>query len=308
MNDRKIGKYQLRERLGKGGMGEVYKGVQLSMGRTVAIKLMHKHLADEPAFLERFAREAKGVAQLSHPNIVRIIDFDVEDGQYYMILEYVSGPTLDQYLTEHGYFSPEEALKVIAQLLDALGCAHEKGIIHRDIKPSNVIFTDATLSCPVLTDFGMARLASHQTMTASGAMIGTPAYMSPEALRGDKVDQRTDIYSLGVVLYEMLVGKKPYTSDSVYGIIFNTLHKPLRKPRQLNPNLPKVVEQLILKALSLEPEKRFQSAQAFYEAIQQTLVELRRKPSRSSLPVTTFAAKAFGQLIIKRFSSLGLNH
>lgn len=282
MNSRtkKLGKYEIKQRLGKGGMGEVYKGLQPRMGRSVAIKVMYKHLLDETDSVERFRREAKGGGLLRHRNIVRVIDFDRQDGLYYLVLEYLAGETLEAHLNQRTSLSAQEALKIVAQLADALAYAHQRGIIHRDIKPTNIMFTNEKLKCPVLTDFGMARVLHDTQMTLTGAMIGTPAYMSPEALRGEEVDHRSDLYSLGVVLYEMVVGKKPYSAKSPYGMMFKRLHKPLPAPRKLNPSLPKCVERLILKALAPNVADRYQSAQLFYNAIQQTLTDLQAKPPR----------------------------
>ena len=280
-NGRKLGKYELRQQLGKGGMAEVWKAFQPGIDRFVAIKLMHKHLADEADFVERFRREAKAVGQLQHNNIMRVIDFDVEGDEHYMVMDYIQGGTLAEYLQQHGTLPPEEALQIAVQLADALAYAHERGMVHRDIKPANVMFMDDNASCPVLTDFGIARLLSNQTMTMTGAMVGTPAYMSPEAIRGEKVDERADIYSLGVMLYEMVVGRTPYTADTPYGMILKQMNEPLIPPRSIKPDVPEQVEQLILKAVLKDVETRYQSASEFRQAILETLEALTGKRVQS---------------------------
>ncbi|MGB0387729.1 MAG: protein kinase domain-containing protein [Ardenticatenaceae bacterium] len=280
---RKLGKYELRELLGKGGMAEVWKAFQPGVEREVAIKLMHKHLADQSDFVERFRREARAVGQLQHNNIMRVIDFDVDGDEYYMVMDFIQGGTLGEYMKDNSPLPPQEALKITAQLADALAYAHERGMVHRDIKPANVIFMDDTYSCPVLTDFGIARLLGDQTMTMTGSMVGTPAYMSPEAIRGEKVDGRADIYSLGVMLYEMVVGKTPYTADTPYGMILKQMHDPLPPPREVNPDVPEVVEQVVLKALAKDPDERYQNAVDFHNAVFEALASVTGSSAKLSL-------------------------
>src|SRR5947208_2650810 len=183
-----LGKYQVMERLGRGGMADVYRAYQPGMDRYVAIKVMHSHLADDSNFITRFRREAQSVGNLRHPNIVQVIDFDVQDDEYYMVMEYIQGETLKAVLKRRGTLPLEEALNIASKLADALAYAHSQGMVHRDIKPANVLFTKA--GSPVLTDFGIARLLDASGLTSSGVMIGTPAYMSPEAGRREKVDER----------------------------------------------------------------------------------------------------------------------
>ena len=285
----KLGKYELVERLGKGGMAEVWKAFQPRLERFVAIKLMHKHLADEANFVERFRREARGIGQLQHNNIVRLIDFEFEGDEHYMVMDYIEGGTLQEYLSQNRILAPTEALRIVEQLADALAYAHQSRMVHRDIKPGNIMFTDDSCSSVVLTDFGVARVLNNgMTMTMTGAMLGTPAYMSPEALRSEKVDERADIYSLGVVLYEMLTGRTPYMADTPYKMIIKQLREPHPSPREINPDLPEVVEQLVLKALAKETNERYQNAYTFHEAIQETLAalsEINGKPSAVSSSV-----------------------
>ena len=235
---RKLGKYELIERLGKGGMAEVWKAFQSGVERNVAIKVMHKHLADDADFVERFRREARAVGQIRHNNIVRVIDFDIEGDEYYMVMDYIQGGTLAGYIKQQGVIPVEEALRLIGQLVDAVAYAHQLGMVHRDIKPANVMFQDNNYSSPVLMDFGIARILGQDKLTVTGSMVGTPAYMSPEAIRAEEIDGRADIYSLGVMLYEMVVGRTPYEADSAYAMILKQLNDPLPPPPPLHPPPP----------------------------------------------------------------------
>jgi serine/threonine protein kinase/Tfp pilus assembly protein PilF len=260
-----LGKYQVIERLGRGGMAEVYRAYQPSMDRYVAVKVMHAYLADDKDFTERFKREAKSVGALRHPNIVQVIDFDMADDVYYMVMEFIPGDTLKAMLERRGALPIGEALDFTIKLADALAYAHHEGMLHRDIKPANVLFTKG--GEPVLTDFGVARIMGSTHLTASGAIVGTPAYMSPEAGRGDQVDARADIYSLGIVLYEMLTGAVPFDADTPYAVIFKHINDPLPMPRQYVPDLPDEIEALLLRSLAKDKEARYQTADQFLEAL-----------------------------------------
>jgi tetratricopeptide (TPR) repeat protein len=262
-----FGKYQIVERLGRGGMADVYRAYQPGMDRYVAIKIMHAHLSEDPDFITRFKREAQSVGALRHPNIVQVIDFDSQDDEYYMVMEYIKGDTLKTLLKQRGALPLDEALDLLIKLADAVAYAHSQGMIHRDIKPANVLMSGP--HNPVLTDFGIARILTATGLTASGLAIGTPAYISPEAGRGEKVDERADIYSLGIVLYEMLTGVVPYDADTPYAVILKHINDPLPGPRQRIPDLPESVEQIILKALAKNRNDRFQSAAEFRDALQE---------------------------------------
>lgn len=276
---RKLGKYEVVERLASGGMGEVYKAFQPGVERYVAIKVMHPHLAGTGDFVQRFQREARSIGRLLHPHILSLIDFDVEGGLYYMVLEYIPGGTLRTYLNNQKQMPVEEALRITGQLADALAYAHQQGMIHRDIKPGNVMFADENRQHAVLTDFGIARLLNQGDMglTQPGALFGTPAYMSPEAMRGETLDGRADIYSLGVLLYEMVTGQRPYIAETPYSLLMKMSTQPLPPPRKLNPSLPQGVQQVLYKALAQEPAKRFQSAAEFSMAVKQLQADLMRR-------------------------------
>ena len=281
-----FGKYELNERLGRGGMADVYRAYQPGLDRFVAVKTMHGHLADSPEFVSRFKREAQSVAQLRHAHIVQVIDFDVEDDVYYMVMEYIQGDTLKAYVSQKGVLPIPESLHLAGQLIDALDYAHENGMIHRDIKPANIMFTDGGFSHLVLTDFGIARILDASGLTMSGMTVGTPAYMSPEAGRGEKVDERGDLYSAGIVLYEMLTGQVPFEADTPYAIIMKHINDPLPSPRQINAQLPESVERLLLKALVKNPDDRFQTAAEFRKGIRWV-----QKNLSHELPTKVRAAK-----------------
>lgn len=281
---RKLGKYQLVERLGRGGMAEVYKAYQPGVERHVAIKVMHGHLSDNQELVQRFQREARSIGQLQHQHIGRVIDFDVEADVYYMVMEYIQGGALDSYLKQKKVLPVDEAVDITLQLADALAYAHQRGMIHRDIKPGNILFTDESHSHALLTDFGIARLLDEQQMTMTGALVGTPNYMSPEAAQGEVCDARSDIYSLGVVLYELVTGRTPYAADTPYSFLLKQANEPLPPPRTLNPKLPAALETTILKALAKEPAKRYQSAGDFATALRQRQMGAASAPA-TSLPM-----------------------
>ena len=267
LTGRHLGKYELLERVGKGGMAYVYKAYQPTVDRFVAVKVLHSHLAEDGDFLERFKREAKGLGSLRHPHIVNVIDFDVDDGWYYMVMDFIEGETLETVLDRRGRLPVDEALRLTATLADALAYAHENGRIHRDIKPGNVIFADAAQRQPVLTDFGLTRLLDNATITISGTIAGTPAYMSPEAAQGLKTDARSDIYSLGVMLYEMVTGRRPYLGETPLSVIMKLVTEPLPPALSLNPDLPLAVDEILAKAMAKLPEDRYQQAAELRTAV-----------------------------------------
>src|SRR5512143_2313216 len=267
-----LGKYQLVDRLGRGGMADVYKGYQPGLDRYVAVKVMHPHLAEDTNFITRFRREAKSVAELRHPYIVQVFDFDTQGENYYMVMEYIEGgQTLKQVLqklAERAERLPiEQTLDIVAKLADALAYAHNLGMIHRDIKPANVLL--ASLDRPVLSDFGIARLINESGLTVIGMLIGTPAYMSPEQGRGERIDVRSDIYSLGIVLYEMLTGQPPYDADTPYAIILKHINDPLIPPHVLTSPMPEAAERIVLKCLAKDAADRFASMAELRDALRE---------------------------------------
>ena len=266
-----LGQYRLVERLGKGGMAEVYKAYQPSLDRYVAIKVLHAYFAEEEDFRNRFQREARAVARLRHPNIVQIYDFGVEGDIYYMAMEFLAGGTLKQRLRQTEALLPhQEVLRIVERVAAALDYAHARGIYHRDVKPANIMLTDDNQV--ILTDFGLAKMAEGSQYTRSGLSVGTPEYMAPEQGQGLPVDHRADVYSLGVVLYELLTGQLPYTADTPVAVIFKHIKDPLPLPRTINPALDEKLERVILKALAKSPADRYQSAGELAVALRQALV------------------------------------
>jgi serine/threonine protein kinase len=262
-----FGKYRITEHLGSGGMSEVYKAYQPGLDRYVAIKVLHSFLAQEEDFLTRFQREAKFAAMLRHPNIIQVYDFDYdeESNSYYMVMEYVEGESLKTRLqkkAKKGEMTPlEESIRIVIAIANALDYAHQHGTVHRDVKPANIMFNQDEQ--PILTDFGIAKMVDVAGLTASGAMVGTPAYMAPEQGMGQAGDERADIYSLGVILYQLTTGHRPFDADTPLGVALKHINAPLPPPIVVNPNLPHSIEAVTLKALAKDPDNRYQTAQEF---------------------------------------------
>jgi tRNA A-37 threonylcarbamoyl transferase component Bud32 len=262
-----LGPYQILEQLGQGGMATVFKAYQPAMDRFVAIKVLPRHMAGDPQFRARFQREARTIARLEHRYILPVHDSGEQDGVHYMVMRYTEGGTLSDLIASKT-LSVERAAQLIAQVADALGYAHRQGVVHRDIKPANVLISregDALLS-----DFGIARIVEGSIqLTSEGMLIGTPFYMAPEQVQGRPSDARTDIYALGVVLYEAVTGRRPYEAETPLAVALMHVHNPLPPPRQIRPDLPEPLERIILRALAKSPEDRFQTAEEMGAALQQ---------------------------------------
>jgi len=258
-----LGGYRILEQIGRGGMATVYKAFQPSLDRNVAIKVLPPYFAEQDdTFLKRFRLEARAVAALRHPNILVVHDYGEQDGTTFIIMEYVEAGTLTDRL---GRPMPLPEIEVLLrQVAASLAYAHEKGIIHRDVKPSNILLPKP--EWPLLTDFGLAKIVGGTHLTQTGAIAGTPAYMSPEQGRGDTLDHRTDIYSLGIVLYEMTTGVVPFKAETPMAVIVKHIIEPLPLPRAVNPELPEAVERVILKALAKDPQDRFSNANEMADA------------------------------------------
>lgn len=264
-----LGGYQIVEQIGKGGMASIFKAYQPSLDREVAVKVMPPFFAQQDeSFSTRFKREARAIAKLRHPNILVVMDFG-EEGEYaYIVMEYISAGTLKEQM-EQGPMTLRQIAAIMSQIASALDYAHAEGVVHRDIKPSNILMPKKDWA--LLTDFGLARMVGGSLLTQSGMTVGTPAYMSPEQGSGDPVDHRTDIYSLGVMLYEMVTGEVPYTAETPMAIVVKHIVDPLPMPRAKRPNLPEEVQRIILKALAKKPTDRYQRAGEIAEALNAAL-------------------------------------
>jgi serine/threonine-protein kinase len=267
------GRYLIEDVLGQGGMSTVFKANDPNLRRVVAVKMIHPHMSSDQDFVRRFEEEATAVAQLRHPNIVQVFDFDHDGDTYYMVLEFVPGESLQERLfrlEQSGrQLSMEEVVKHSVEVCQAVDYAHQRGLIHRDLKPANVMLNvhgDA-----VLMDFGIAKIIGGQHHTATGAVIGTALYMSPEQIKGVEVDRRTDIYSLGVMLFEMVSGKPPFQADSAMSLMMMHVNDPVPDLRQLRPEIPQGLVAVIEKALSKDRNNRFQTAGEMAEALKNAL-------------------------------------
>jgi eukaryotic-like serine/threonine-protein kinase len=252
------GKYEIKAELGRGGMGVVYLGYDLMLRREVAVKVLPREFTYDAEFVQRFRQEAILAAGLHHPGIVTIHDVGEQDGIHYIVMQFLEGVTLDQWLMSHGQMSLAQAYHILRQVAEALDYAHNRGIVHRDIKPSNIMISPTGQA--TVMDFGLVRAGEGTGLTRSGIVVGTPEYMAPEQALGQPVDGRTDIYSLGVVAYKMLAGQVPFARSTPMAIAYAHVHQPAPLLRTLRPDLPKSVEAVVLKALGKRPIERYQLA------------------------------------------------
>jgi len=275
----RLGKYEIQTEIGRGGMGAVYKGYDLALDRHVAVKVLAPHLVWARESVERFLREARAAARLSHASIVTIHDVGQEAGWYYFVMEYLEGQTLTEAIQERGPLPPGEVLSILRPLADALDYAHQRGLVHRDVKPGNVMVSSA--GSATLTDFGIARAAQETRLTSTGTIVGTPEYMSPEQAKGLAVDARSDQYSLAVVAYEMLSGQVPFEAESTLALLHKIVYDPLPPIREINPDLPLGVEAVLRKALAKDPGDRYEGTSGFVEALGRALAgeEIVKKPT-----------------------------
>ena len=262
---KQLGKYLIEAELGRGGMGVVYRAHQPSLERTVAIKLLSSDLIGDPDGVRRFRQEARAIARLNHPNIVQVYDIEEEENLLYLVMEFVDGESLDGLITKQ-VLTESRCLKIVAEIADALHFAHEKGVVHRDVKPANVLMTsDGRVK---VADFGLAYLIDREGgTTRTGFLVWSPNYMSPEQAMGQKADRRSDIYSLGVVLFRMLTGRVPFVAESSHAVLFMHVQQEPPDPREMNRGISLVTRGLVLKALNKKPEARFQTMGEFRDAL-----------------------------------------
>jgi len=287
------GKYQIRESIGEGGMGVVYEAEHLALGLVVAVKVLHPSEPNAPHVIERFKTEARSAANIRHPNVVEVTDFGLTpDRRPFFVMEYLSGESLAQRLERAGRLPERAVVDIADQMLSGLSSAHRRGVIHRDLKPENVFLakTEGLGESVKLLDFGVARIiggkepvagpvravsrtsADGKPLTQRGIVLGTPGYLSPETARGAPADLRSDLFSIGVILYEMLVGRRPFRGETIDEIISSTLNKPVPSPRALRPDLTPEMERLVLTSLAKDPKDRFQTAEEFLRHLAATAV------------------------------------
>jgi len=291
------GRYQIEALLGQGGMSAVYKATDPNLKRVVAIKLIHSHLSADQQFVQRFEEEASAVASLRHPNIVQVYDYNSDEGTHYMVLEFVPGETLQdrlQHLSSQGRkLEINEAIKYILNICDALSYAHQRGMIHRDIKPANIMLD--IYGQAILMDFGIVKILGGTSHTATGAVLGTARYISPEVIRSEQADQRSDIYSLGVMIYEMLSGQPPFRSDSTMSLMMMHLNDPVPDPRTLRADLPIELVNIMLRCLEKNRANRYQNVTELSTDLKNVLNGAKSPLTTAPVPVETadrFPAKA----------------
>lgn len=269
MVDTRVANYLIQQKLGQGGMGVVYKAIDLNLDRPVAVKVLTPELARERGLVERFRHEAKALANLNHTNIATLYSLQESAGQYFMIMEYLEGDTFDQLIQRRSRIASNDAIRWFKQALLGIGFAHRSGIVHRDIKPANIILTNVGIV--KVMDFGIAKVLGNNRLTSSGTQMGTAAYMSPEQIRKEPVDARSDIYSLSVTLFEMVTGNLPFSCASDFEMMSAHLRMTPPRPSRFCADIPPVLEDAILLGLEKKPADRFQTAEAFGAALEKSV-------------------------------------
>ena len=282
-------RYELQELIGGGGMADVYKAQDKLLDRAVAVKLLHQQYANDAEFVEKFRREATAAAKLAHPNIVNIYDVGEDGGSQYIVMEYVSGPTLKEVIQQKGCLEPIEAVRIAKEIASALESAHRNNLVHCDIKPHNIlVMPDGHIK---VTDFGIARAVSASTMTYSGSVMGSVHYFSPEQAKGTVITTKSDVYSLGVVLYEMLTGQLPFNGETSVSIALKHLQEEPVSIRQLNPSIPPVLEAIVQKAMSKDPADRPNSTELYADLNQAKAMLADRGTSQEAVSNDPFATR-----------------
>jgi eukaryotic-like serine/threonine-protein kinase len=268
--NKQVGKYIISNEISRGGMGIIFLGKHVTLNRYAAIKMLFPHLAGEANFVKRFREETNAMSKVKHSNIVDIYDYEEAHGTYFIIMEVVVGRSVESYLKEVGPMTPGAAARIIRQVLDALEYAHEKGVLHRDIKPSNIMIDQNGLV--KVLDFGIAKIIGGENLTQTGFVVGSPHYISPEQAQGESVGQASDLYSVAVVLFQMLAGRPPFVSETPVGVIMAHIKDAPPKVRKFNPNISPSLEKFVLKGLEKKPENRYQTAKEMREAMDKIIL------------------------------------
>src|SRR6266478_7376686 len=259
-------RYQLQDPIGRGGMATIYRGLDLHMDRVVAIKVLRDVYSSDPKFVKRFELEAKAASALQHPNIVQVYDYGLTDGNYFIVMELVEGTDLRRYLRSRGVLDVDRAVIIAHDVALGLGAAHRRNIVHRDVKPQNVLVGRG--GSIKLTDFGIAFVVNAERLTDTGMTVGTVQYFPPEQAQGEIVSPAADVYSLGIVMYETLTGHTPFDGDNPVAVAMQHIQDPPTPPRQLNPNIPPALEEIILRCLEKVPEMRFRDGSQLARALE----------------------------------------
>ena len=288
--------FRLDRIVGTGGMGVVYEGWNEALSRRVAVKILHRDLVANKDVVTRFHREAQIASQLDHPGIVRVILFgQLADGNLYLVLEFLEGPTLSAALEADGAFTLERTVRLMGLIADAIGYAHQKGIVHRDLKPENIVLTRRDgEEQPKVLDFGIAKMlvGAASFVTQSGLIFGTARYISPEGAAGEKVDPRSDVYSLAVMTYELLAGRAPFESEEPVQLLVKHMHETPAPLRRLAPAVPQTLEDVVMRALAKNPDARPEHAGLFAKALRDAFAEHAGSPLRSAVPTTGMGMSA----------------
>jgi serine/threonine protein kinase len=272
-------RYRIEGFIGRGGMATVHRGTDQVLDRTVAIKILAEPLARDPTFLERFRREAQAAAGLSHPGVVSVFDTGSDDGIHYIVMELLEGRTLQEITRAGGSVLPDRAVEIAEAVCAALGAAHGQGLVHRDIKPANIMIApDGSVK---VMDFGIARAVTSNTLTQTAMTLGTATYFSPEQARGEPVDARSDLYSLGVVLYEMLIGRPPFEAESPLAVAYQHVREAPRPPSSLNADVSPALEAVVMRAMAKNPAARYQTAEEMRQGLQRALTAEGGEPTEA---------------------------
>ncbi|MEK6274401.1 MAG: protein kinase [Actinomycetota bacterium] len=291
------GRYELEKLVGSGGMSNVFRAHDRLLERTVALKILHEQYTRDEDYVERFRREARAVAQLAHPNIVTVIDRGEQEGRQFIVFEYIDGENLKE-LSNRGPLDVREAIRLSLQVARALSFAHHRGLVHRDVKPQNVLLNDEGQA--KVTDFGIARSLDVHGVTQTGTVLGTSDYIAPEQARGQKVDPKTDIYSLGVVLYELLGGEVPYAGDNFVAVAMRHVNEPVPSVLERRPDCPVRLDLAIQRAMSKDPEDRFESMDEFAGELEACLAELDGRGDEGATMIVPAARPARARRARKR--------